>query len=413
MVKPVGARCNLDCGYCYYLDKGELYPDAGASRMADDLLEKYIVQHIEASPKQRILFSWHGGEPTLLGLDYFRRIVALQRKHRPAGRQIINGIQTNGMLLDDRWCRFLKAEGFQVGISLDGPKDLHDVYRLSKRGQGTHEQVVSAFALLKKYAIACDVLCVVHDLNVQQPSVVYRFFRDLGVQYLQFLPLVSRRGEPGVSEETVPAEAYGAFLSTIFNEWARRDTGRIIIQNFEEALRPYVEVDHAICISRETCGDVVVVEHNGDVYSCDHFVDPEHRIGNIRETPLVEMLESRAQREFGQSKRDRLPEYCLRCDVLTSCNGGCPKDRFALTPDGDESLNYLCPGLHLFYTHSRPYLHKWATLMRAEEPMKTLWQVVESDGSLMSQDTGRNDPCRCGSGRKYKKCCLGKPSFGS
>jgi len=413
MVKPIGALCNLDCGYCYYLEKSELYPDVRVSRMADDLLEHYIVQHIEASPKKLILFSWHGGEPTILGLDYFRRIVALQSKYRPPGRRIINCIQTNGTLLDDDWCRFLGEEGFQVGLSLDGPKDLHDGYRVTKRGKATHKQVVWAFRLLKKHRVACDVLCVVHNRNVRQPSGVYRFFRELGVQYLQFLPLVSRQGDSGVSEATVPAEAYGAFLCTIFDNWVRRDMGRIMIQNFEEALRPYLGVDHALCVSRETCGNIVVIEHNGDFYSCDHFVNPEHRLGNIRETSMVEMLESQGQTDFGLRKRDSLPRYCRTCDVLGSCNGGCPKDRFARTPDGEENLNYLCPGLRLFHAHSRPYLRKWARLRRAGEPMESLMQAVQSDDAPVSGRTGRNDPCPCGSGRKYKKCCLGKSSLGS
>ena len=408
MVKPIGAVCNLDCGYCYYLEKKDLYPHAGLFRMADDLLESYIVQHIGAAPRESILFSWHGGEPTVLGLDYFRRIVELQRKHRPAGREILNGIQTNGTLLDEDWCRFLAAEKFYVGLSMDGPKEFHDRYRVTKGEKTTHKQVLQAFRLLQQHRVSCDVLCVVHHQNVRQPTAVYRFFKDIGVEYLQFLPLVMRAADHGVSAETVPAEAYGMFLCTIFTEWIRHDIGRIGIQNFDEAARPFLGLEHALCVFRETCGDVVVVEHNGDMYSCDHFVNREHRLGNIRETPLVEMLESPALREFGRNKRDALPRYCRECEVLALCNGGCPKDRFTRTPDGEAGLNYLCAGLKQFFTHSRPYLQRMASFRQSGEPMDRFMNLVRSEDGQAVRQAGRNDLCPCGSGRKYKKCCLGK-----
>ena len=270
---------------------------------------------------------------------------------------------------------------------------------------------MQSFRLLKRYRIPCDVLCVVHSWNVRQPGAVYRFFREIAAEVLQFLPLVVRNGEAGVSAETVPAEAYGTFLCAIFDEWVRRDIGRIAIQNFDEALRPFFGVEHALCVFKETCGDVVVVEHNGDFYSCDHFVDPEHRIGNISETPLAEMIESPAQREFGREKRDGLPRYCRECEVLGSCNGGCPKDRFARTPDGEEGLNYLCAGLKRFFTYSRPYLQRMASLRQSGEPIERLANHLRSEDNKASRQTGRNDPCSCGSGKKYKKCCLGKSSF--
>src|SRR3990172_2054495 len=287
MVKPIGPICNLDCRYCYYLQKTELYPKGESFRMPDDLLESYIGQHIAACPKERILFSWHGGEPTALGLDYFRRIVELQRKHRPAGREILNGMQTNGTLLDEEWCRFLATKGFYVGISMDGPKELHDRYRITKGEKTTHKQVLQSFRLLQRYRVPCDMLCVVHHQNVRQPTAVYRFFREIGVEYLQFIPLVVRNGDNGVSAETVPAEAYGTFLCTIFKEWVRHDIGGSGVQNFDEVVRPFLGMDHALCVSRETCGNIVVVKHNGDFYSCDHFVAREPRLGNIRETPLL------------------------------------------------------------------------------------------------------------------------------
>lgn len=413
-VKPAGAICNLDCRYCYYLKKQHLYPKIESFRMADDLLEEYIVQHIEACPKPLIHFSWHGGEPTILGLDYFRKIVALQRKHQPPGRRIINGLQTNGTTLDEEWCRFFAAEDFYVGLSLDGPKELHDLYRVTKGKKPTHKQVMRAFRLLQQHRVHCDILCVVHDQNVRYPTAVYRFFKEIGVQYLQFLPLVegSEDGERGVSPQTVPAEAYGSFLCTIFDEWVRHDVGRIVIQLFDEATRPFLGMEHALCLYRETCGDIPVIEHNGDFFSCDHFVDPEHYLGNIRETPLVEMLENPAQREFGQAKRDALPCTCRECDVLAMCNGGCPKDRFIQAPDGEEGLNYLCAGFERFFSHCRPYLEKLAALMRVGEPVERLMHLVRAEDVHASAQTGRNDPCPCGSGRKYKRCCLGKRSLG-
>ena len=410
MVKPIGAVCNLDCQYCYYLKKKDLYPDAKLFRMADDLLERYIVEHIGASPMESVLFSWHGGEPTLLGLDYFRRIVELQRKHCPPGREILNGIQTNGTLLDEEWCDFLEAEGFFVGLSLDGPKELHDRYRTDRQQRATHKSVLQALRLLQRRRIHCDVLCVVHSRNVRQPAAVYRFFKDAGVRFLQFLPLVARGEDRQLSAESVPAEAYGDFLCAVFDDWVRQDVGRVHIQNFDEATRPFLGMEHAQCVSKQVCGNIVVLEHNGDVYSCDHFVDPEHRLGNIRETPLAELLESPALRAFGRDKRERLPRYCRQCDVLALCNGGCPKDRLATTPQGEEGLNYLCPGLKQFYIHSGPYLQKLAWHRRSGEPIENYMRSLKSGDPVAAPRASRNDPCPCGSGRKYKKCCMSNPA---
>lgn len=406
--KPMGAICNLDCRYCYYLKKEHLYPAGESFRMPDGLLEDYIVQHIEASPGPVISFSWHGGEPTVLGLDYFRRIVALQRKHRPPDRRITNGMQTNGNLLDEEWCRFLATEGFGIGLSLDGPREMHDRYRVTRGGKPSHRQTLRAFRLLRRHQITCDILCVVNDCNVHYPTQVYRFFKEIGGQYIGFLPVVEQRpdAEGGVSPHTVPAEAYGTFLCTIFDEWMRQDVGRITVQLFEEATRPARGLDHSLCIFRETCGEIPVLEHNGDFFSCDHFVDPQHRLGNIRETSLVELLESPAQRSFGQAKKDALPRYCQVCAVRPMCNGGCPKDRFLVTPDGEAGLNYLCAGLKRFFTHSLPYLIRLASLERDGRPHEPLTQLARATVAQRYPDAGRNDPCPCGSGRKYKKCCL-------
>ena len=412
MVKTVGAICNLDCHYCYYLKKEDLYPKGSVFRMGDELLENYVEQHIRGTPRETVSFSWHGGEPTLIGIDFFRKAVALQKKHLPAGKKILNGIQTNGTLIDEEWCEFLARENFYIGLSIDGPKDLHDHYRVTKGQKPTHAQAVRAFHLLRRHKIHVDLLCVVHDLNVRHPTAVYRFFKDIGGQYLQFLPLVERSDGGGTpSPRTAPAEAYGEFLCTIFDEWVRNDIGKIFIQLFDEATRPLLGMEHALCIFRETCGDVPVVEHNGDFYSCDHYVEPEYRIGNIREQSLVEMIEHPAQRKFGRDKWDTLPRYCRECEVLSMCNGGCPKDRFIRTPDGEPGLNFLCAGLKRFFIHSKPYLQKFASLVEGGEPAEKLMEMVRmEDARRPALQAGRNDPCPCGSGRKYKRCCLPRQS---
>lgn len=396
--KPAGAICNLDCHYCYYLEKRDLYPDTSVFRMSEDLLERYIVQHLEAAPGPEVHFSWHGGEPTLLGVDYYRRVVEFQRKHRPAGWTIRNGMQTNGVLLDEEWAKFLAGESFNVGISLDGPAELHDPYRVNRGGQATHRQVMRGYDLLRQHGLQPDILCVVHTMNVGHPLDVYRFFRDIGGRFIVFLPVVVP--EPlsprGVSPHTPKAEDYGTFLCRIFDEWIQRDADRIMVQIFDEAARPALGLDHSLCIYRETCGQIPVLEHNGDLYSCDHFVTPAYRLGNINQTPLVQLLESPAQHAFGDAKRDTLPRYCRECEVLAQCHGECPKYRFIQTPDGEPGLNYLCAGLKKFFLHSREPLKRLAARQRPAGPAFRAAPV---------RAPGRNEPCPCGSGRKYKKCC--------
>ena len=353
--KPVGAICNLACRYCYYLDKARLYPDDRAPRMTDAVLEEYIVQHIAASSGPQVVFSWHGGEPTLLGVDFYRKAVDLQLKHKPAGWVVRNGMQTNGVSIDEAWGQFLAAERFHVGLSLDGPAELHDAYRVNKGGQPTHHLAMRGYELLRGRGVPLDVLCAVHSVNVTNPLAVYRFFRRIGARYVGFLPVVEPAPETdsGVSEHTPSAADFGTFLCKIFDEWIARDVDRIGVQYFEEAARPAAGLDHSLCIFRQTCGQIPTVEHNGDFYSCDHYVDAAHRIGNIRETPLGEMLDSPAQRAFGDAKRDALPRYCRGCDVLAMCHGHCPKYRFIHAPDGEPGLNYLCAGLKRFFMHSR------------------------------------------------------------
>ena len=369
-VKPIGSICNLGCRYCYYLEKEHLYPEGESFRMPDEVLEEYIVQHIDASPETVIRFSWHGGEPTVLGLDYFRKVVELQRRHLPPGRRIVNGIQTNGTLLDEDWCSFLAAEGFAVGLSLDGPQEMHDRFRVTKDGRPTHEQTMRGYRLLQEHGVYTDILCVVNAHNVRFPLQVYRFLREIGAQYISFLPMVEPDPdtEGGVNPMSVPAEAWGEFLCTVFDEWRDNDIGRVKVQIFEEATRTAFKQEHSLCIFRPTCGDIPVVEHNGDFYSCDHYVDDEHLLGNITETHLVDLLESPAQRAFGEAKLEALPRYCLECGVRSMCNGECPKNRFITTPDGEPGLNYLCAGYKRFFTHCQPFVSEVAALWRRQNP---------------------------------------------
>ncbi|MCX6571692.1 MAG: anaerobic sulfatase maturase [Candidatus Aminicenantes bacterium] len=367
-VKPAGAACNLACRYCYYLGKGPSGPESGPVRMPEDLLEDYIVQHIAASPDEVIRFSWHGGEPTVLGVDYFRRIVEIQRTHRPAGRTIANGMQTNGTLLDEEWGRFLAAEGFAVGISLDGPRELHDRYRLTRDGRSTFDETMRGYGILRRHGVPTDILCVVGANNVGHPAEVYGFFKEIGASYVTFLPLVEPRLDApgGVSPDTVPAEAWGDFLCAVFDEWVAGDIGRVKIQIVEEAARTAFGQEHSLCIFRPVCGDIPVLERNGDFYSCDHFVDAENRVGNIRETLLVDLVESPAQRAFGHAKLGKLPRACRACEVRAMCNGECPKNRFARAPDGEPGLNYLCAGYKKFFTRVRPFVAEVAAEWRRQ-----------------------------------------------
>jgi len=357
-VKPAGAACNLACRYCYYLDKGSSPSGAAPPRMPEDLLEEYISQHIAASPDEIIRFSWHGGEPTVLGVDYFRRAVEIQRRLCPPGRRIANGMQTNGTLLDEDWGRLLAAEGFSVGLSLDGPRHLHDRHRLTRNGRSTFDETIRGFKILKRHGVATDILCVVSAATVLRPAEVYLFLKGIGASFMTFLPLVAKQPDaPGcVSPDSVPSEAWGEFLCAVFDEWQSRDIGRVKVQVIEEAARTAFGQEHSLCLFRPVCGDIPVVERNGDFFSCDHSVDEGHRLGNIRETPLVSLLESPAQRAFGLAKKEGLPGVCLRCEVREMCNGECPKNRFSITPDGETGLNYLCAGYKKFFAHVRPFV---------------------------------------------------------
>jgi len=356
-LKPVGSRCNLDCSYCYYHEKTWLPGSEKQARMDYDLLELYIRQHIEATTEPVIAFSWHGGEPLMAGLDFYRKAVALQKKWKHAGRTIINGIQTNGTLLDESWAKFFAEENFRMGISMDGPEDLHNQFRGTKYGKGSFQKVLQGYDLALLHGIQPEILCVVNAINVKHPLRIYRYFKKLDAKAITFLPLVERCSSDGkgVTARSVPPGDFGDFLSTVFDEWIVNDIGKVKIQIIEEALRAAFKQEHTLCIFKPVCGGVPVVEQNGDFYSCDHYVDDNHRIGNILQASLKELLSSARQKTFGLSKLS-LPRLCLDCEVLKMCNGECPKNRFIHTPEGEPGLNYLCEGYKKFFTHCLPFV---------------------------------------------------------
>lgn len=413
MTKPRGAICNLDCKYCYFLSKERLYPDS-KFRMSDDLLDTYTRQYIEAHNTPEVTFAWQGGEPTLMGLPFYERAVALQEQYRKPGTRITNTLQTNGVTLDDDWCGFFARHGFLVGVSLDGPRALHDAYRVDKGGAPTFDRVVAGIRLLQKHGVAFNILTTVHAANAAYPLDVYHCLRDeIGAEYLQFIPIVERANETGfqegstVTERSVKAEQYGEFLTTIFDEWSRRDIGRVFVQIFDVALAAWYGDRPGLCIFEETCGSALAMEHNGDVYSCDHYVEPKHFVGNIVDVPLSEIVVSDQQRQFGQAKKDTLPRYCRNCPVRFVCNGGCPKDRFIDTPDGEPGLNYLCAGYRRFFTHvDAPMRFMANELNQRRAPANLMQHLRQQDAALEAAfaRASRNDPCPCGSGLKFKRC---------
>jgi uncharacterized protein len=356
--KPAGAACNLNCTYCYYLDKKNIYKGKHHFLMEDAVLEKYIKQHIQVSTESIINFSWHGGEPLLAGRDFFYRVVQLQKKHKPQGFYVNNGIQTNGTLLDDEWCRFLAAEGFTVGISIDGLGDMHNKNRRTRENNDTFQNVIRGYELLRKHGILPEILCVVNSDNVKYPIEIYNLFKQLRAENITFLPLVERENDSpnGVTSLSVPSEEFGVFLSRVFDEWVDKDIGKIKVQIFEEAARTAFNQDHTMCIFKVNCGGVPVVEHTGDFYSCDHYVDRDHLVGNILDHSLSGLLDSEKQKSFGQAKSLTLSLYCQECGFLQMCNGECPRNRFINTPAGEAGLNYLCSGYKYFFNHCRPFV---------------------------------------------------------
>ena len=430
LAKPTGPICNLDCEYCFFLSKEMLYP-GDRFRMADEMLEEYIRQLLEAHQTPEVNVAWQGGEPTMMGLDFFERSIELVEKHRKPHQQVTHTIQTNGTLLNERWAAFFKENGFLVGLSVDGPKELHDAYRVDKRGLGSFDKVMAGYEHLKAAEVDVNVLCTVHAANQDHPLEVYRFFRDeMGVQYMQFIPIIERTSEAllplanlgwsterkqkrpiyvqagnRVTDRTVGSEEFGRFLIAVFEEWLRSgDVGEVFVQHFDVALANWHGEPPGLCIFSETCGLALAMEHNGDLYSCDHYVEPDYLLGNITETPMIELIASDKQREFGQAKRSTLPQYCLDCDVRFACHGGCPRNRFTTTPDGEEGLNYLCAGYNLFFNHIDPVMKlmsKMLTQGRAPSEVPTLVAGHESERYAWA---GRNGPCPCGSGHKLKGC---------
>lgn len=425
MAKPTGATCNLDCEYCFFLSKEMLYPDS-RFRMSPEAQERYIRQLIESQPRvAEITVAWQGGEPTMMGLDFFRRAVELEAKFGHPGQRIVNTLQTNGTLLDDEWGEFLAQSEFLVGISIDGPREMHDAYRVDKGGKPTFDRVMRGLDVLKRHGVEWNVLTTVHAANGDHGRRVYTFLRDeLGAEFVQFIPVIERatpetieiaeagwgagvHGRPLytqsgslVTHRSVGPEQYGRFMIDVFEEWVRRDIGEVFVQLFDTTLARYHGEPGGMCVHAETCGSLLAIEHNGDLYSCDHFVEPNYLLGNISDRPMLELVALPRQVEFGLDKRDSLPSYCRECDVRFACNGGCPKDRFTVTPDGDPGLHYLCAGYRAFFRHVAAPMQQMSLLLRqGRAPAELMAEYARADARR-----ARNDRCTCGSGSKWKKC---------
>jgi len=405
MAKPVGPVCNLECSYCYYLDTTHYYTRPHRFQMSEALLETYVREYIAASPGPVVLFVWHGGEPTLAGLDFYRHAVELQKRYLPEGWSCWNNLQTNGVLLDDEWCSFLGDAHFDVGLSIDGTRWLHDAYRKDRSGRGTYERAVAAIRGLQAHGVQPDLLCAVTSDVAKEPISVYRALRSFNTGWVQFIPIVRRRADGQVTADSVSGEAYGRFLCAVFDEWLHHDLGKLDVQFFAEMQLVWSGGKATVCQMAPTCGRVLIVEHDGGVYACDHFVTPEHRIGDIGIRSLNEIVDSPAQRRFGDDKRDRLPAQCRSCSWLAVCNGGCPKDRFALAEDGEPGLNFLCAGLRIFFAHAEKPLKQVIERRRRGVSPEAIMTALRAESLVRWKGIGRNDPCPCGSGRKAKDCC--------
>jgi uncharacterized protein len=390
MLKPAGAHCNLACKYCYYLEKNKLYPTAQRHLMSDEMLEQFTREYIEAQTMNQVLFTWHGGEPLLRSIDFYRKALSLQQKYA-GGRRIDNVIQTNGTLLTDEWCEFFAQNHWLVGISIDGPQPYHDHYRLTAAGKPSWQKVMQGIKLLKKHGVEWNAMAVVNAYNVNHPLEFYRFFKENGCQFLQFTPIVERqtRHEDGrtlasladkneipLSEASVTPEQWGYFLCAIFDEWVRKDVGKIFVEIFDCTLANWMGVSPGICAYSKECGHAGVMEHNGDVYSCDHFVFPEYKLGNIRDHSLIDMLYGEQQQEFSRLKHSSLPRQCKECDMEFACHGECPKNRFMKDKYGDSGLNYLCPGYYHYYQHVAPYMDYMKQELMAQRPPSNIMKVV-------------------------------------
>ena len=391
MLKPAGAHCNLACKYCYYQEKNKLYPTAQRHLMSDEMLEQFTREYIEAQTMNQVLFTWHGGEPLLRSIDFYRKALSLQQKYA-GGRCIDNVIQTNGTLLTDEWCEFFAQNHWLVGISIDGPQPYHDHYRLTAAGKPSWQKVMQGIKLLKKHGVEWNAMAVVNAYNVNHPLEFYRFFKENGCQFLQFTPIVERqtRHEDGrtlasladkdeipLSEASVKPEQWGYFLCAIFDEWVRKDVGKIFVEIFDCTLANWMGVSPGICAYSKECGHAGVMEHNGDVYSCDHFVFPEYKLGNIRDQSLIDMLYGEQQQEFSRLKHSSLPRQCKECDMEFACHGECPKNRFMKDKYGDSGLNYLCPGYYHYYQHVAPYMDYMKQELMLQRPPSNIMNVVQ------------------------------------
>jgi uncharacterized protein len=385
MAKPTGARCNCACDYCFFLKKERLYPGSDF-RMSGEVMESYIRQTIEAHRAPEVQIAWQGGEPTLMGLDFFRRAVEVEKKCAGPGQRVVNSFQTNGLLIDAEWCCFLHDNDFLVGISLDGPRELHDAYRRDKGGRPVFDRVIRAVRLMQKQGVEFNILCTVNAANSRRPLDVYRFFRDeLGARYVQLIPIVERENDSGDQQGTrltprsVEPAAYGGFLNAVFDEWVRRDVGTMFVTFFDSVLTAYVHGESTLCALRRECGDALALEHNGDLYACDHFVEPRHRLGNIMSTPIAELVASDKQRAFGRAKADTLPSVCRNCRFLFVCGGECPKNRVLDAPDGEPGLNWLCEGLKAFFAHTERSMRIMAGLLERGLPAAGILDVLAEE----------------------------------
>ena len=425
MVKPTGPLCNLDCNYCYYLEKKKLFPGKNDFRLNENLLENFIKQYIEAQQVPVITFVWQGGEPTLLGLDYFIKVIELQKKYSN-GKNIENAFQTNGTKLNDDWCKFFADNKILVGISIDGEEHNHDHFRKTNSGGPTFKRVMKGIELLHKHNVEFNTLSCVNNYNSQFASETYRFLKRIGSGFIQFLPVVERLAnhqtdgglnivnasygpDASVTDWSVNSKDYGRFLITIFNEWVRNDVAKYCVQIFDTTLANFVGEMSGLCVFSETCGDTMVMEHNGDLFSCDHFVYPKYMLGNISDNPLLDLVKSQRQFDFGIDKRNKLPTYCLKCDVRYACHGECPKHRFINTPEGQYGLNYLCEGYKMFFHHVEPFMEYMAKeLKNKRAPANVMIWLRNKDNQVVKNVIpDRNDPCPCGSGKKFKNCCAG------
>lgn len=416
MAKPVGPLCNLDCSYCFYLEKEALYPPREKFRMPDQALETYVQRYIAAQPTPEVEFTWQGGEPTLMGLDFFRKAVALQRRYA-GGKTIRNTLQTNATLLDDEWGGFLKREGFLVGISIDGPRPLHDANRYDKQGRSSFDDTLRGLQVLQRHGVEVNVLVTVSAQNVNAPLEVYRFLKEQGVRHMQFNPVVERvptsgeqviglhfarpprlaataaaapqRNPVRLTAQSVEPSAYGAFLVAIYDEWVRADVGSIHVMNFEWALAAWCQMPATVCLFSPRCGKAAIVEHDGSVYSCDHFMYPEYRLGNLADNDLGEMMDSPRQRAFGDAKEETLPGVCQRCPYRFACHGECPKNRFAVSAEGEAGLNYLCPGYLKFFQHITPTMNAMARLLEHGQPADLVMEALKGP-LIVKLQQGRN-----------------------